>query len=97
MHENFSLKIIDSPFYKKPQDISYTYKFSREVIFAVFADNLLATKIKSSKILKQSQRACEAQGLITNDEAQGLITNDEAQGLITNDEAQGLITNDPQK
>ena len=31
-------------------DLSYSYKFSRDVNFAVFADNVWSTKIKSSKI-----------------------------------------------
>ena len=33
-------------------NVSYTYKFLRDVIFAVFADNLSSTKFKSSKFYK---------------------------------------------
>ena len=40
--------------------IPYTYKFSRDVNFAVFAVNLSSTKFKSSKFH-------ETQGVITND------------------------------
>ena len=32
--------------------LPYTYKFSRDINFAVFAVNLLSTKFKSSKIYK---------------------------------------------
>ena len=44
----------------------YTYKFSRDAIFAVFVDNLSSTKIKSSKF-KNNHNGYEAEGLITND------------------------------
>ena len=35
--------------------ILYTHKFLRDVIFAVFAGNLLSVKIKSLNFLKQSK------------------------------------------
>ena len=47
--------------------IPYPYKFSRDVNFAVFVDNLSSTKFKSSKFFKTVVIHLEVQGVITKD------------------------------
>ena len=47
--------------------IPYTYKFSRDVNFALFAVNLSSTKFKSSKFYKNSRNTLETQGVIMTD------------------------------